>query len=69
VVESQGGYLDVRFDVPSGGAFRVMDVIVTEAPRFATEDCSSIEPRKPQATNARVPRASKRATGETAATN
>ena len=35
VVESDTGYLDVRFDVPSGGAFRVMDVIVAEAPRFA----------------------------------
>jgi hypothetical protein len=34
VVESQSGYLDVGFDVPSGGAFRVIDVIVTEAPRF-----------------------------------
>jgi transglutaminase superfamily protein len=34
IVESQSGYLDVCFDVPSGGAFRVMDVIVTEAPRF-----------------------------------
>ena len=32
VVESDTGYLDVRFDVPSGGAFRVMDVIVAEAP-------------------------------------
>lgn len=35
VVESQSGYLDVGFDLPSGGAFRVIDVIVTEAPRFA----------------------------------
>jgi len=34
IVESQSGYLDVGFDVPSGGAFRVLDVIVTEAPRF-----------------------------------
>jgi len=34
IVESQSGYLDVAFDVPSGGAFRVIDVIVTEAPRF-----------------------------------
>jgi len=34
VVESQSGYLDVGFDVPSGGAFRVIDVIVVEAPRF-----------------------------------
>ena len=35
IVESQSGYLDVSFEVPSGGSFRVMDVIVTEAPRFA----------------------------------
>ena len=34
VVESQSGYIDVGFDLPSGGAFRVIDVIVTEAPRF-----------------------------------
>jgi hypothetical protein len=35
VVESKSGYLDVQFDVPSGGAFRVLDVIVAEAPRFS----------------------------------
>ncbi|HEX6043178.1 MAG TPA: transglutaminase-like domain-containing protein [Pyrinomonadaceae bacterium] len=35
IVESQSGYLDIGFDLPSGGAFRVLDVIVTEAPRFA----------------------------------
>ena len=34
IVESQSGYLDIGFDLPSGGAFRVIDVIVTEAPRF-----------------------------------
>jgi hypothetical protein len=34
VVESQSGYLDIKFEVPAGGAFRVLDVIVTEAPRF-----------------------------------
>ena len=35
IVESQSGYLEVGFEVPSGGAFRVMiDVTVTEAPRF-----------------------------------
>ncbi|PWT92139.1 MAG: hypothetical protein C5B55_06935 [Blastocatellia bacterium] len=34
VVESESGFIDVGFDVPSGGAFRVMDVIVAEAPRF-----------------------------------
>jgi hypothetical protein len=38
VVESQSGYLDVSFDVPSGGAFRVMDVVVTEAPRFNPDE-------------------------------
>jgi hypothetical protein len=38
IVESQSGYLDVGFDVPSGGAFRVPDVIVTEAPRFSAAD-------------------------------
>ena len=35
VVESESGYLDLQFEVPSGGAFRVMDVIVAEAPRFS----------------------------------
>ena len=34
LVESDSGYLDVEFNLPSGGAFRVMDVIVAEAPRF-----------------------------------
>ena len=34
IVESQSGYVDVCFELPSGGAFRVIDVIVTEAPRF-----------------------------------
>jgi hypothetical protein len=34
VVESRSGYLDLQFDVPSGGAFRVMDVVVAEAPKF-----------------------------------
>jgi hypothetical protein len=46
VVESQSGYIDVRFDVPSGGAFRVMDVIVTEAPRFVAADYSKIKSGK-----------------------
>jgi hypothetical protein len=69
LVESNSGYLDVRFDVPSGGAFRVVDVIVTEAPRFATEDYLSSEPRNPQATDVRLHRRPKRPTAETAATN
>ena len=34
VVESKSGYLDIGFEVPSGGAFRVIDVIVADAPRF-----------------------------------
>jgi hypothetical protein len=41
IVESQSGYLDVQFDVPSGGSFRVMDVIVAEAPRFADDSSKS----------------------------
>jgi hypothetical protein len=32
VVVSEGDELDVSFEVPDGGAFRVMDVIVTQAP-------------------------------------
>jgi hypothetical protein len=32
VVVSNEGELDVSFEVPDGGAFRVMDVIVIEAP-------------------------------------
>jgi len=35
VVVSQDGELDVSFEVPDGGAFRVLDVIVTEAPTLA----------------------------------
>jgi hypothetical protein len=38
VVESRSGYLDVQFDVPTGGAFRVMDVIVAEAPKFGDDN-------------------------------
>jgi len=38
IVESPSGYLEIGFDVPSGGAFRVIDVIVTEAPRFIAAD-------------------------------
>lgn len=32
VVESQSGYLDVSFELPEGGGFRVLSVIVTELP-------------------------------------
>jgi len=32
VVKSQSGQLDITFEVPDGGAFRVMDVIVIELP-------------------------------------
>ena len=45
VVESDSGYLDVQFDVLSGGAFRIMDVIVAEAPRF-TDDNPRSDARK-----------------------
>ncbi|HKR23615.1 MAG TPA: hypothetical protein VJS17_13520, partial [Pyrinomonadaceae bacterium] len=38
IVESQSGYVEIGFEVPSGGAFRVLDVIVTEAPRFIPAD-------------------------------
>jgi hypothetical protein len=38
VVASESGYLDVQFDVPAGGSFRVMDVIVAEAPKFGDKD-------------------------------
>ncbi len=38
IVESQSGYLEMGFELPSGGAFRVLDVIVTEAPRFVSAD-------------------------------
>jgi hypothetical protein len=30
VVESRSGYLDISFELPEGGGFRVMDVIVIE---------------------------------------
>ena len=43
VVESQSGYIDVCFELPSGGAFRVLDVIVTEAPRFVPASLSLSE--------------------------
>lgn len=32
VIDSRSGYLDVSFELPEGGGFRVMDVIVTEMP-------------------------------------
>jgi hypothetical protein len=35
VVETESGYLDIGFEVPAGGSFRVIDVVVAEAPRFA----------------------------------
>jgi len=38
IVESESGYVEIGFEVPSGGAFRVLDVIVTEAPRFIPAD-------------------------------
>ena len=42
VVESQSGYLDVSFEVRDGGAFRVMDVIVTEMPADVRQDKQQI---------------------------
>ena len=46
VVQSESGYLDVQFDLPSGGAFRVMDVIVAEAPRFTDSVRSATDARR-----------------------
>lgn len=37
VVASRSGYLDVTFEVPEGGAFRVIDVVVHEIPTIAHE--------------------------------
>jgi hypothetical protein len=48
VVESNSGYLDVQFDVPSGGAFRVMDVIVAEAPRFSESNARTASDARTQ---------------------
>jgi Transglutaminase-like superfamily len=41
VVPSRNGSLNVSFEAPGGGAFRVIDVIVGEAPRFSQEDQST----------------------------
>ena len=35
VIDSRSGYLEVSFQLPEGGGFRVMDVIVTEMPADA----------------------------------
>jgi hypothetical protein len=43
-VESQSGYLDVGFDLPSG-TFRVIDVIVTEAPASRSNDSLLSSPK------------------------
>lgn len=32
IVESRSGYLDISFELPEGGGFRALDVIVTEVP-------------------------------------
>src|SRR5258705_880510 len=53
VVESESGYLDVGFEVPSGGAFRVVDVIIAEAPRFTTDDHPSLASVKRQGAHLR----------------
>ena len=42
VVESQSGYLDVSFELPEGGGFRVMDVIVAEMPTDAVERTAQV---------------------------
>jgi hypothetical protein len=42
VVESQSGYLDVSFELPEGGGFRVMDVIVTEMPTNGLDQVSRV---------------------------
>jgi hypothetical protein len=38
VVESRSGYLDVSFELPEGGGFRALDVIVTEMPLDALDN-------------------------------
>lgn len=47
VVESQSGYLDVSFELPEGGGFRVMDVIITELPAIGFEQISRDLDRDP----------------------
>jgi len=42
VVESKSGYLDVSFEVPEGGGFRVMNVVVAELPS-ADQLCTANE--------------------------
>jgi hypothetical protein len=42
VVESRSGYLDVSFELPVAGGFRVLDVIVTEMPADAFENVQQI---------------------------
>jgi hypothetical protein len=39
VVDSKSGYLDVAFEVPEGGGFRVMNVVIAELPS-ADQLCS-----------------------------
>ncbi len=42
VVESESGYLDVGFEVPSGGAFRVVDESSQRRLVFTTDDHPSL---------------------------
>ncbi|MDX6386086.1 MAG: hypothetical protein QOK48_3659, partial [Blastocatellia bacterium] len=42
VVESRSGYLDVSFELPVAGGFRVMDVIVVEIPPDAFENSQRV---------------------------
>jgi hypothetical protein len=45
IVESRSGYLDVSFDLPEAGGFRVMNVIVTELSGNAIEHMQKTIPR------------------------
>jgi hypothetical protein len=45
VVESRSGYLDVSFELPEAGGFRVMNVIVTELGRDVVEHMQQTIPR------------------------
>ena len=45
IVESRSGYLDVAFELPEAGGFRVMNVIVTELSSNAIEHMQKTIPR------------------------
>lgn len=46
VVESTSGYLDVAFELTESGAFRVMEVVVTELPLNGLDNLQRILPEK-----------------------